>query len=231
MAPLTGAQFAAAASAESAAPFSPPSVPLVLSRTVIRELSDGKQIVVKRSFRVQFVASGDGFVLTGAPIGVTVDVPPVLAGMAELERRRSEPGPFPLVIDSRGSIHAANVLETTDKHAREAARQAGSALLQGAAMPEQAKRDSIQALGTMAGDMRGSPWPVDLFNATDAERHQHRTVALADGSQGEVDVLVRVEKRLPCGMPAQFERIITTDLGGTRRVSREVWNLEPATGS
>jgi len=50
---------------------------------------------------------------------------------------------------------------------------------------------------------------------------------LADGSLGEVDVVLRVEKWLPCGMPALFERVITTDLSGTRHVSRELWSLEP----
>lgn len=231
LAPLTGVQIGGAANAQTTGAFLPPSGPMVLSRTVIRELSDGKQIVVERSFRVQFVASGNGFMLTGAPIGVKVDVPPVLAGMGELERRRSEPGPFPLMIDSRGSIHSVNITEAPDQRARGAAQQAGSSLLRSAAVPDQTKRESVQALAAMAGETRGSPWPVDLFNATDAERHQHRTVALADGSQGEVDVLVRVEKWLPCGMPALFERIITTDLSGTRRVSREVWSIEPAAGS
>ena len=201
---------------------------MVLSRTVIRELSDGKQIVVERSFRVQFVPSGNGFMLTGAPIGVKVDVPPVLAAMGDLERRRSEPGPFPLMIDSRGSIHPLSAAVLPDQHAREAAQQAGSSLLMSAALSDQTKRESLQALAVMASGTRGSPWPVDLFNATDAERHQHRTMTLADGSQGEIDVLLRVEKWLPGGIPALFERIITTELSGTRRVSREVWKLDPA---
>ena len=231
LAPLTGVKIGSVANAETAGAFSPPSGPPVLSRTVIRGLSDGKQIVVERSFRVQFAASGNGFVLTGAPIGVKVDVRPVLARMGELERQRSEPGPFPLMIDSRGSIHAANITEAPDQSARGAAQQVGSGLLKSAAVSEQTKREPVQALVVMAGDTRGSPWPVDLFNATDAERHQHRTVALADGSQGEDDVLVRIEKWLPCGMPALFERIIATDLSVTRRVSREVWSLAPATGA
>lgn len=58
-----------------------------------------------------------------------------------------------------------------------------------------------------------------------------RSVALADGSLGEIEVLLRVGKWLPCGIPALFERIITTKLAGTRRVSREVWSLEPTDGT
>ena len=79
----------------------------------------------------------------------------------------------------------------------------------------------------MAADPRTSPWPTDLFVAHDGERRQHRSVALADGSMGEIEVLLRVVKLLPCGMPAVFERIITTQLAGTRRVSREVWSFAP----
>ena len=231
LAPLAAANLEAQVAAEMPAGFSPPSAPLMLIRTVTRELSDGKQIVVKRSFRVQFVASGGGYVLTGAPIGVSVNVPPVLERLGDLERRRSEPGPFPLSIDGRGLIQAASTVENPDRQAREGARQIGSGLVQATSIPDQTKHDTIQVLGSMAGDPRGSPWPTDLFSAKDAERHQHRSVALADGSQGEVDVVLRVEKWLPCGIPALFERVVITDLSGTRRVSREVWSLEPLSGS
>ncbi len=227
LAPLAGAAIIDPVAAESTTGFAPPNTPMMLSRTVIRELSDGKQIVVKRSFRIQFVNSGSGYTLNGAPIGVTVDVPPVLERMADLERQRSEPGPFPLVLDNRGIIHDPAGSEVPDQQARDRARAVGSSLLQAAPIAQQTKVETIQFLDKMVSDPRSAPWPVDLFSAKDAERHLHRSVALADGSQGEVDVVLRVGKWLPCGMPALFERVITTDLAGTRRVSREVWSLEP----
>ena len=204
---------------------------MVLSRTVIRDLADGKQIVIKRSFRVQFVASADGFVLTGTPIAVSVEVPPVLAQLSELERRRSDSGPFPILIDSRGLIHTAANSVTADAGVRQDAKQTAKGLIQGAALPADTKRDAAQLLGAMAADPRTSPWPTDLFVAHDGERRQLRSVALADGSLGEIEVLLRVGKWLPCGMPAVFERIITTQLAGIRRVSREVWSLEPISGA
>ena len=204
---------------------------MVLSRTVIRELADGKQIVVKRSFRVQFVASAEGFVLTGTPIAVSVDVPPVLARLGELERQRSDTGPFPILIDNRGLMHTAANSGTADAGARKDTKLAAAGLIQGTALPGETKRDAVQLLGAMAADPHTSPWPIDLFVAHDAERRQHRSVALADGSLGEIEVLLRVGKWLPCGMPALFERVITTDLAGTRRVSREVWSLEAIAGA
>lgn len=204
---------------------------MVLSRTVIRELADGKQIVVKRSFRVQFVASAEGFVLTGTPIAVSVDVPPVLARLGELERQRSDTGPFPILIDNRGLMHTAANSGTADAGVRKDTKLAAAGLIQGTALPGETKRDAVQLLGAMAADPHTSPWPIDLFVAHDAERRQHRSVALADGGLGEIEVLLRVGKWLPCGMPALFERVITTDLAGTRRVSREVWSLEVIAGA
>ena len=205
--------------------------PMVLSRTVIRELADGKQIVVKRSFRVQFMASADGFVLTGTPFAVSVDVPPVLAQLGELERRRSDSGPFPISIDSQGLIQTPASGATADASTRQDAKHTATGLIQGTVAPTETKRDAVELLGSMAADPRSSPWPTDLFVAHDGERRLQRSVALADGSLGEIEVLLRVGKWLPCGIPALFERIITTKLAGTRRVSREVWSLESTDGT
>ena len=229
--PMASAQWHFAAAAEAPRAFSPPTVPMVLSRTVIRELAGGKQIVVKRSFRVQFVASPDGFVVTGTPLAVSVDVPPILSRLGELERQRSDSGPFPILIDNRGLIHTAASGEPADAKARQDAKQVATGMIQGAALPGQAKREALEVLGTMTADPRSSPWPTDLFVAHDGERRQHRSITLGDGSVGEVEVLLRIGKWLPCGMPALFERIITTDLAGTRRVSHEVWSLEPIAGA
>ena len=231
LAPITAAPWQFAAAAEAPRAFSPPLVPMVLSRTVIRELADGKQIVVKRSYRVQFVAADGGYMLSGAPIAVSVDVPPVLAQLGELERRRSDAGPFPIKVDSQGLIHTDPIGSEADATDRQAAQRTAAGLIEGTSFADGTKRDAVQLLGNMAADPRTSPWPTDLFVARDGERRLHRSVALADGSQGEIEVLLRIDKWLPCGMPALFERVITTKLAGTQRVSREVWTLEPIVGA
>ena len=46
--------------------FSPPDVPLILTRTVWRSLVDGKEIVSRKRYAVRIVADGDGFKVTGA---------------------------------------------------------------------------------------------------------------------------------------------------------------------
>ena len=230
--PVLGSQWAFEAMAQ--APqlrFVPPSSPMVLSRTVVRELSGGQQVLVKRRFRVQFLPDGDGFILTGAPIDVNVEVPPILARLGDIERHRRDLGPFPILVDGHGLIHPAAARKDIDLLARKDSQQAAQGMISAAAMPALRKREGEQLLGHLAIDPRTSPWPTDLFVASNGERRQHRTVALPDGSEGEVDVLLKVGKLLACGMPASFERVITTQLAGTRRVSREVWSLELAPGN
>ena len=229
--PLLGTQSAHIPAAQAALQrFSPPRSPMVLSRTVIRELSGGLQVVVQRRFRVQFVPDGDGFRVTGTPLGVSVAVPPMLARLGELERQRSDLGPFPIMVDGQGLIQSDAARGDADPRARKDGQQAARGLIDTAAMPDMRKREGEQLLDQLAIDPRTSPWPADLFVASNGERRQHRSVALAGGEQGEIDVLLKVGQLLPCGMPASFERVITTQLAGTRRVSRELWSLGPATG-
>ena len=70
-----------------------------------------------------------------------------------------------------------------------------------------------------------SPWPADLFSARPGERSSERQVTLSDGRAGMVFVVLKVDALLPCGLPQRFERIITTELAGSRMVSREVFTL------
>lgn len=229
--PVLGSQSAYKATAQSRQlRFSPPSSPMVLSRTVTRELSGGQQLVVQRRYRVQFLPDGDGFTLTGAPIGVSVEVPPILARLGDMERQRSDLGPFPILLDGQGLIEPTAADQDADLLARQDGQQAAQGLINAATIAAPRKREGNQLLQQLAIDPRNSPWPTDLFVARNGERRQHQTVALLDGSQGEVDVLLKVDKLLPSGMPASFERIITTQLAGTRRVSREVWRLEVVAG-
>ena len=229
--PILGAQSAPIAAAQAPQlQFSPPSSPMVLSRTVIRELSGGLQVLVQRRFRVQFVADGSGFILTGAPLDVSVEVPPMLARLGELERQRSDLGPFPIMVDGAGLIRPLPAPVDASLRARKDSQQAARGLIETTAMPELRKREGEQLLDQLALDPRTSPWPTDLFVASNGERRQHRSVVLPGGDQGEIEVLLKVDKLLPSGMPASFERVITTRLAGTQRVSRELWSLTSEPG-
>ena len=130
---------------------------MVLSRTVIRELSGGAQVLVKRRFRVQFQRHGEGFVLTGTPMDVSVEVPPILARLGDLERQRSEQGPFPILLDGQGLIHLASAPSDTGAVVRKRGQQAANAMIRAVPMLEDSKREAEQLLAQLASDPRTSP--------------------------------------------------------------------------
>lgn len=219
------------ATAAAQAQFSPPSEQLVLTRTVIRSLSGGKQILVKRRYVIQFVADGPDFVLNGRQLDVTVEVPPMLNGLAEIERKRTESGLFPAWVDAGGVIMQKSAGPQAGDRAMTAMSGAAQSLISGSNLSAQRKQDGAHYLGELTAQSAGSPWPADLFHAAPGERRQHRVVALPNGTQGEVDIIVRVAALMPCGLPTAFEREITTVLEGTSQVSRELWTLDLVSAS
>ncbi len=84
--------------------FAPPSDPIMLTRTVWRSLYDGKEIVSRRRYAIQFVPHGDGFAVTGTLVESTIDAPPALAALAEMERRRADATLFPMRLDANGQM-------------------------------------------------------------------------------------------------------------------------------
>ena len=225
---LAGHALADVSRPAPAAKFAPPSGPLLLSRTVIRELSDGKRITVMRRYKVQFVPRRDGFRLDGELIDVRVEAPPLLARLAELERQRPDPQLFPMVLDARGVMIAQASETPLDPRSRAQLIGAAGHLIAGSGLSAASQTEGSHLAGQLTAAAPYSPWPSDLFIAVTPERRQHRSVALASGGHGEVDVLIRVGKLLPCGLPAVVERTITTQTQGVQRVSREVWTVDYA---
>lgn len=223
---LSASGVSAPASATVQAQFAPPSEQLVLTRTVTRNLSGGKQIIVTRRFVIQFVADGQGYVLNGSQLDVAVQVPPMLSGMAEIERKRTENGLFPAWVDATGLIAQKPSAAQTSDHAVTAMSSAAQSLLLQSGLAADRKQEGSFYLGQLTTQPAGSPWPADLFHADPGERHQHRVITLPGGAQGEVDIVVRVAALMPCGLPTAVEREITTVLEGTSQVSRELWTLE-----
>ena len=206
--------------------FIPPQTPLVLSRTVIRELIDGKQIIARRRYAVRFSPDGAGFRLDGELIDVSVDAPPILARLAELERTRPDRGLFPIRLDARGIIASEDSGQRVDDATRAKVGKEANALIASSSAPESVKREEMGHVASMLASHQPSIWPSDLFIARPGERHAHRVIGLPGGSEGEIDVVLRVEGLQSCGLPQQVERVVTTVTGGTRQVSREVWTME-----
>jgi hypothetical protein len=206
-----------------ASQFAPPSKTLTLTRTVYRSLSDGKEIVVTRRYAIRFSPEADGYRLDGEFIDAAVDAPPALAGLAEIERKRVDTGLFPARLDSHGLIRSmggAIDLETKQK----TIDAAGQMLARGP-MTGEAKRERVGLVVQLANSSVPSTWPRFLFNPGSGERVDTRKVPLPDGSLGEVEIRVSAQGLMPGGMAHKVERVITTRLEGTTRVSREVWTL------
>lgn len=225
--PVIGSSALADVAMQAQARFAPPSIPLVLTRTLYRELSDGKQVVVTRRYAIRFSPDGDGFRVDGTLIDATVEAPPFLARLAELERQRPDTGVFPALLDESGMIRSSTVTPL-DSQTRKQAMTSARTVIAEAPAPSEARRETGALLGQVANGAGGSGWPVFLFNPGLAERVERRQMALPDGGRGEVEVRIRVQGLQPGGLPQRLERVVVTRLAGTERTSREVWTITPA---
>lgn len=225
--PVLGSSSLADAAAQVQARFAPPSTPLVLTRTLYRDLSDGKQVVVTRRYAIRISPDGDGFRVDGTLIDATVDAPPFLARLAELERQRPDTGVFPALLDGAGMIRSGNAAPL-DPQTRRRAMASARAVIADAPAPVEARRETGSLLNQVANGGSGAGWPVFLFNPGPTERVERRQLAMPDGGQGEVEVRVRVEGLQPGGLPQRLERVVITRLAGSERTSREVWTITPA---
>lgn len=223
---LAPVELARADVSEPQARFAPPLEQLILSRTVIRELSDGKQIKITRRYAVRFAPVESGFLLDGKLVDVTVDVPPLLSSLAEIERKRDETGMFPVRIDSDGTILAGQGSVQIDRGQREEMTARATAVMAGTGMPRENLQLGVRFVSQTLQAPPRSPWPVDLLRIPPGEHRQSRTVALAGGAEGRIEVVTKVEGLLPCGLPSSIERTVVTMLAGTRRVSREIWTFQ-----
>lgn len=203
------------------AAFAPPSTPMIMTRMLVRTLADGKQVVITRRFVIRFTPDDGGYRLDGEQIDATVSAPPMLAGLAEIERNRVEKGLFPALLDSRGMLRVSG--STRDSATTLAALTKGHQIVAAAAIPIDAKRERSAVLNQVGSSASGSAWPVFLFNPGLQERVERRKLPLPDGGEGEVEVRITVQGLMACGLPQAIERTVTTRLSGTSRVTREVW--------
>lgn len=224
--PLTGSALAQAAAAVQSR-FIPPTTPLVLTRTLYRELADGKQVVVTRRYVIHFSPIDEGYRIDGRLIGTTVDAPPLLARLAELERQRPDTGLFPAILDRSGMIRSGGGSRLSPELRQQALVQARTTIAQ-APVPAVAKRETGALLGQVAGGSTGSAWPTFLFNPGTEDRIERRSVPLPNGGEGQVEVRIGVQGLMPGGLPHRLERVIVTRLDGSERTSREVWTITAA---
>lgn len=226
------AQVGPPAPAACDAHFNPPRAPQMLTRKLVRDLADGKQIIVSRSYRIRFIRQGKGWRVDGEQVAVTVDSPPPLAALAALERERQDRETFPIALDRQGRI-----LPAPPRTGPTAAPQNGKAVddILANAHLTPAQRASLKAVShamLAPGAAVATPWPADLFDAPPGTRQDSTHPSLPDGTQGDVTVTITAT-HADCGRAAwpatrQTQREVMTTLGGKTRHTLEVWTLEAA---
>lgn len=204
--------------------FVAPSEPMRLTRVLERELGDGNAVTVTRSWRVRFVAHGDGYRVEGEEIAATVDAPPRLAMLAQVEREKPDAAPFPITLDAAGLI--------VDERAAGAApipglAEAARTYLQDA--PDKRRSDAMRYVLAVqqAGARMTSAWPEDLFYPATPPRSERRTLALPGGGSGTISVSFDGTLGDEGRHLAAAERHIVTTIGGDARASHESWRLDP----
>jgi len=214
---------AAVAASPQLAIYSPPHAPLLLVRTLYRPLPDGKAIITRRSYAVRIVPDGAGYRVDGELVQATVDAPPSLAPLAEIERRRPDIGMFPILLDARGQISGGGNVQSDGSLGRAAAiaedKIGGSGL---------SAIDMLQAqafVKQLAARNPRSQWPTDVFNPAPGKRDESRVITLPGGREGLVTIAIATQGADETGQLALLERVVTTNLGGDTRVTREQWQL------
>ena len=205
--------------------FAAPAGPMILTREVRRSLADGQVFVSRRRYAVRFVPAGVGYQVEGTLVDSTVEGPPGIMKLAELERTR-EGGPFPILLDSSGRIVAQQDAESPSQAERTlaAARRAlGDAGL--SADERDAGLAAVAAIQARAAAGRAI-WPADLFHPAPGSHSEERALQTELGS-GQVRISTSADTN-PDGVLSRFTRQVTTDLGGSSRANTESWTLAPA---
>jgi hypothetical protein len=223
IAPLGFFSATSVAAAKPSAVFAPPSGKLLLTRTLQRTLHDGKEVVTRRTYEVQFVRIGEGYRVDGNLVDVQVEVPPLLAALADIERKRPDNGMFPIMLDARGIIAGGDSVQDDGSLDRASTVVAGRFANSGLPAVEM-----LQAQGFMKQLRARRPrslWPTDVFNPGPQPLMETRIVPVPGGGSGRVVIEMFAKSGAADGMITELERLVTTDLDGDKRVTRETWRL------
>ena len=206
--------------------FAPPSGdPLILARTVMRELPGGAAIVAIRRYRVSFQPVPGGWVVDGALISSEIDVPPSLATIAAIERARPDQGMFPIRLDRTGRIVGQPIAPGMGREA--VAGAVGAALHRADTAPAAGFFTQIGAAAASGGGLTG--WPEELFLPHGPNGSSEQTFALPDGGTGSVRVALESVPAAGMATMGRVARTVVTQAAGTRRVAREEWTLAAET--
>ena len=208
--------------------FNPPPSPMLLTRELRRSLSDGKEVISRRSYAVRFTPeAGGGYRVDGRLVAVDVEVPSHLEALAAVERARGDEGLFPIHLTARGLITEQ---QTVAVRGTPQTRNLVDTMIAKSPLPP-GQRGSVKGfVATLLAhpELAGGHWPAELFHPMTGSRREVRDYALADGSPAATTVLIDVQGDGPGGLLQHCHRTIVTEAGGTAQRSEEIWTLTAA---
>jgi hypothetical protein len=213
--------------AASPADFQPPEAQLLLTRTLHRPLPGGQAIVTTRHYAVRIVRAGAGFRVEGSLIDARAEAPPMLAAIAELERKRADEGMFPIMLDENGLIAGSGALHSDGSLDRGA--MIATQTISGSDLPVRDRMEAQAFVDQLRGRAARSQWPADIFRPQPGMRSESRVIHLPDGDEGSVTIEIIGHGPGQDGQLAELDRVVTTDLAGDKRVTREHWQLRRGT--
>ncbi len=196
---------------------------MLLSRTVRRELPRGQALVVRRTYEIRFVSNDGGYSVEGRLLDCSVEAPPALNALAEIERNRPDTGLFPLTLDRRGIILPVAVGgqgKAFDEASRVIADMVSNKVSDTA--EQVAAHKFVKQFGSQVAV---GLWPEDLFVPASSQHAEDSVVPLADGQSGRVQVLIEATRNPQNALLSRFNRTVITDFGGIQRRSDEEWTL------
>ena len=204
-----------------------PKTPMCLSRTVTRELIDHANLIVQRSWEIDFTQRGSGWVISGEQLAVSVDAPAALEPLAKLERERVADEAFPILIDSYGLIDRSI---TADSHV-DISRVSNAAIEvvknRGGGAVEKAELRRFLAQLQQAASSLMTHFPQDLFFPLTPSTTESRTMDLPGGMHGEVTMTYESHSEEDNGLLIDSKREISTRIAGDVMHSVESWSLLP----
>lgn len=216
------------AGAQAQATIPLPQGAMVLTRKLERQLIDKRTISVTRKWLIQFGKHSGGISINGHQIDAVVDAPSQLAALADIERKRSTDGMFPILLAADGRIIAAGHQEAQADVTR-AVRSAETYIAREWSNEGQrlAAKQVLSQL-QMASSSLFDNLPPDLFFPNGKPVQNIQPVNLPDGSTGQFELHYEATPATSGSWLHHASRKIVTRLGDSSRLSLEIWSLEPA---
>ncbi len=202
-----------------------PPGPMLLSRIIERELSDGEVLSIRRTWQVGFSSQGRGIAVTGKQLDASVDAPAKLGALARLEQQRDTHTMWPILLSEDGVILAAG--EYASEEDVNSAVQVAKAMIAQRARSGQTKARDMNYISELqrASSSLLDQLPPDLFFPQIGDQSFVKPVALPEGIEGEFSLHYSAETAEGAQWMANARRKIVTRIGDTSRASSDTWKM------